>query len=102
MKKLSLIGNLGDNAKVVDIKGNKYVSFDIAVTEKKKQEDGTLKEFTSWFSCLQYGEGAKILEFLVKGKKVFVEGNFDTSIYTSKEGESKVQVSLFVKEIVLC
>jgi len=95
MKQIQIIGNLGGNAEVKKIGENDYASFSIAITEKIKGED-----VTTWFSCLKYGTNEKLLPHLVKGTKVFVQGNLSAKISESNE-KTYLNLSINVDKLEL-
>lgn len=102
MFKASIIGNLGSDAKVQDYQGNKFVSFDVAETKKYKKADGTDVEETTWVSCTLNGDGGNLLQYLKKGKKVYVDGDCSVRVYSSKVKRAIVAgVNLAVRNIEL-
>lgn len=97
MFKGQIIGNLGADAKVKNINGVEYVSFDVA---HSYSIDG--KEQTIWVSCLARGH-AKVVPFLLKGTKVYVVGDLSGKIYDSSVYRCKmIGYSLFVDTLQLC
>ena len=57
MLQFQVIGNLGSDAEVKELNGNKAVCFNVAHTERWSQEDGTKRESTTWISCILNGDG---------------------------------------------
>ena len=53
---LEAIGNLGADAIIKDLNGQKYIAFSVAHTESYKDSQGQRHERTTWVSCLKYGE----------------------------------------------
>lgn len=94
MQQIQIIGNLGKDAEVVNIAGKDYTKFSVGVTEKKKNE-----QVTTWYYVLY--QGTQILQYLLKGTKVFVHGNLVLSLYTSKTGESQMNASIYASRIEL-
>lgn len=102
MQLLSLIGNLGADAKVVENGGKPFVSFNVANTEKWRSEDGTEHERTDWVSCAYNGEATNLLPYLKAGTKVFVQGRVRTRVYSSeKERRMVAGLNLSVTQIEL-
>lgn len=52
---LEAIGNLGADAIIKDLNGQKYIAFSVAHTESYKDSQGQRHERTTWVSCLKYG-----------------------------------------------
>ena len=97
MIKLVAIGYLGQNAEIKMIGDNEYISFSVAVSEKRKQSSGEQKEITTWLNCLYKG-GEKLKEHLKKGTKVYIEGNFKVSIYQIGS-ENYVNLAVMINQI---
>lgn len=104
MIKVEIIGNLGADAQLQLVNGNKFVSFRVANTDKwTDKTTGEITSSTQWISCSLNGEGGALLPYLKKGTKVFVRGNAQFIIYSSaKSHKMEVGVNLFVREIELC
>lgn len=81
---VNLIGNLGADAEVQNYNGNKFVSFRIAVTRSYTKADGTPVEETTWASCSLRGDGGSLLQYLVRGRKVYVHGDASLRVYSSR------------------
>ena len=98
MLQLEIIGNLGSNARIKNINGKDYVSFDVAHEEK----DGTGKK-TIWVSVLWYGNGGNMMKWLTSGAKVFIRGRLSVSVYTSqKTGQTNASLSVMANEVQMC
>lgn len=104
MIKVEIIGNLGADAKLQQVNGNKFVSFRVANTDKwTDKTTGEISVSTQWISCSLNGDGGGITPYLKKGTKVFVRGNAQFVVYSSaKSRKMEVGVNLFVREIELC
>lgn len=104
MQLYSLIGNLGADAKIVDNNGKPFISFNVADTDRWKDEDGNIHESTTWVQCTLNGGAAenKVFEYLKAGTKVFVMGRMRTRVYSSeKERRMVAGVNLYVMQIEL-
>ena len=55
MLQCEIIGNIGNDAEIKDFGGKKYVSFNVAHSERKKDANG-FTQITTWISVLWYGE----------------------------------------------
>lgn len=99
MYKLVLTGNLGQDAEVKDVGTRKVINFSVAVS-LGTGKDGVEK--TEWVRAAiwkQEGQSTKVAEFLKKGKHVYIEGTPSIEAYKTKEGETRYQMQVNVKEI---
>lgn len=104
MIKVEVIGNLGADAQLQVVNGNKFVSFRVANTDAwTDKQTGEIKKSTQWISCSLNGDGGALAPYLKKGSKVFIRGNAQFVIYSSaKSRQMEVGVNLYVREIELC
>jgi single-strand DNA-binding protein len=78
---VQLIGNLGRDPEGFETKNGKGCRLSVATTSKSKGE-----EFTEWHRVVVFGQAAEFcLNYLAKGRKVYVEGRNQTSKY-QKDG----------------
>lgn len=85
-------GNLGKDAEVKNVGGQDVCSFSVASTTKVKGEDST-----TWIRCSMWGNrGAKLAEYLTKGKSVCVSGGL-----TTREYEGKTYIEMRVDDVKL-
>ena len=96
---LEIIGNIGGDATLKEINGQKYISFNVANTDSYTTASGERKENTTWVSCLKKGESA-VLQYLKKGQLVFLRGSMSVNIYDYK-GAKNVGINLNVTELRL-
>lgn len=83
MAKIEFIGNLGADAQLQTTNGRQFVSFNVADTEVYTDSQGQRQERTSWISCTLAGDGGNLLQYLVKGKTVYVRGYMSTRVFNS-------------------
>ena len=102
MAKIEFIGNLGADARLENVNGNQFVAFNVADTDKYTDSQGVQHERTQWISCTMNGDGGKLLQYLTKGKTVYVRGFITTRIYDSPQQRCKVVgLNCSVREIEL-
>lgn len=89
--KVFAYGNIGNDAEKVTIGEKTYTKFSLAVK--------TGKDSTLWCNVLTTNE--KIAQYLVKGAAVIVWGRPDAKAYKSKDGEAKVDNTIWASEINL-
>lgn len=104
MQKLIVIGNLGVDAEVKNANGKEFISFKVADTSKFTDQKGNVSETTTWVNCAMTGDkDTKVLPFLKKGVKVYVEGRPSYRLYSSEKQRCMlVSVDLHVTSVELC
>lgn len=104
MLKMQFIGILGKDAEVKDLGESKAINLTVAVHKEYKNSDGEKVEKTDWVKCVLWKntkQSTKVVEFLKKGKRVFIEGEPGVEAYLSKEGVAKGQLTLTIKDLEL-
>lgn len=102
MLQCEVIGNIGNDAEIKDFSGKKYVSFNVAHSERRKDANGTTIESTTWVSVLWYGDGGGLTQYLKRGCKVFVRGRLSVKSYQDRNGNIQVAVNVNASEVNLC
>lgn len=103
MQSLTIIGNLGADAKVYVTNSSNFVSFKVADTTKFTNQKGETIESTTWISCVLNGDGGNLLQYLKQGVKVCVIGRPSYRVYSSEKDRCmKAGVELHVVSIELC
>ena len=102
MLQIEVIGNIGADAEIKEFGGKKYVSFNVAHSERRKDANGTTVESTTWVSVLWYGDGGGLTPHLKRGAKVFVRGRMSLKQYQDKNGHWQTSVNCNASEIQLC
>ena len=100
MIKMTVIGNIGADAVQRETNGRKYTTFNVAVSTKFKNQDGSETERTTWISCARDGQ-SPIDQWLKKGRQVYVEGTPSVSMYTDNQGHPNCNLKLAVHRIDL-
>ena len=90
LNRLQIIGRLGkDPVEKSTKKGTKFTLFTVAVDRHWKGSDGNTKKATDWFNVEAWGRLGEIcLEYLTKGRLIFLEGRLRTDRY-EKDGDVK-------------
>lgn len=97
-----IIGNLGGDAEFHNDNGNQYVTFRVADTQRRADENGQTHETTNWISCILNGDGGRLLQYLTKGQKVCVIGETTLRTFHSKVQRALIAgASIFVRQIEL-
>ena len=100
MIKMTVIGNIGADAVQRETNGRKYTTFNVAVSSKYKNQDGTETERTTWISCARDGQ-SPIDQWLKRGRQVYVEGTPSVSMFTDNQGHPNCNLKLAVHRIEL-
>jgi single-strand DNA-binding protein len=87
LNRVQLIGNLGRDPEArFTANGKKYAVFSIAVNRTWKSAEGEKQQATDWFLVNAWGKlGETCLEYLKKGRLVFVEGRLRSERWEDKE-----------------
>jgi single-strand DNA-binding protein len=90
LNRLQIIGRLGkDPVEKLTKKGTKFALFTVAVDRQWKGSDGNTHKETDWFNVEAWGRLGEIcLEYLTKGRLIFLEGRLRTDRY-EKDGDVK-------------
>ena len=100
MIKMTVIGNIGADAVQRETNGRKYTTFNVAVSSKYKNQDGTENERTTWISCARDGQ-SPVDQWLKRGRQVYVEGTPSVSMFTDNQGHPNCNLKLAVHRIEL-
>jgi len=98
VNKAIIVGRLGKDPELrYTPSGVGVVNFSVATSERRKQDDGSRGEVTTWHNIVAWGKTAEICaEYLTKGREVYIEGRIDNRSYDDKEGNKK-----YISEIVV-
>lgn len=102
MLQLIIVGNLGADAVVKEVNGKKFVSFNVAHTERWTDDQGVIHDTTQWVGCALSGDGGNLLQYLRKGTGVYAIGRVKTRVYSSETAQGFVAgLDLSVQHIEL-
>lgn len=102
MLKVEFIGNLGADAEIKEANGSKWVSMRAAHTTKYQTESGEDRNITTWVDINLSNVESKVIPFLKAGVKIFVRGNADLRVYSSKKDRMmKAGLTIHASEIEL-
>lgn len=101
MMKMTVIGNIGNDAQAREVNGRKFVTFNVAVSAKyKDKQTGVDVEKTTWIGCLRDGL-QNVDQYLKKGTQVYIEGTPSVNVWQDREGKAQAQIQLNVFSIQL-
>jgi len=98
---MMLSGNLGSDATIKEVGNNKVINFDIAVSRFYKNTNGEKVEKTDWIRADIWrpkDTDLKFVDYLKKGKKIFIEGEPYSTGYKDKNGEIQSSLRINVKD----
>ncbi len=84
MLQVTLIGNLGADAKLQSTNGREFTAIRVAHTERWKDDAGQVHESTTWVDCVMDGQ-PKVFEYLKRGQMVYVVGSCRLRTYSSEK-----------------
>lgn len=97
------IGNLAADAVLQKGNSENFLSFRAASSRKYTDpKTGQPIEFTQWVTVNINRNYENIAQYLTKGTKVFVEGQFATRIYQDRSGMAQVGLTINASRIELC
>lgn len=101
VNKAILLGNLGRDPEIRTTQNGKEIgNFSLATSEKwKDRETGERKEKVEFHNITVFGSLVKVLAYLEKGSKVYVEGKITTEKYTDKQGIEKFATKIIAETI---
>ncbi|GHW02923.1 single-stranded DNA-binding protein [candidate division SR1 bacterium] len=103
LNKVMLIGRATNNlqVKTIETTGTPVVNFTVATNRKYKNKDGNVMEDAEYHRCVAYGNGADVLgKYLIKGKRVYIEGRLRTRRRTDSEGIEKFSTEIIVDNFI--
>lgn len=99
----ALSGNLGNDAEVRYTSGGMAItSFSLAVNRRRRQQDGSYADETSWVDCSMFGKRGEALQangYLQKGAKIAIAGHLKMSTWES-DGQRRRKLEVVVDNII--
>ena len=101
INKAILIGNLGADPEVRYTQtGTAVANFNIATTEKWKDQSGEQKEQTEWHRIVAFARLGEICgEYLSKGSKVYIEGRIQTRQWEDQNGVKRYTTEIVARDM---
>lgn len=102
MKNLAiLIGNLGADPEIrYTQSGTPVTTFNVATTERWKDQSGKQQEETVWHRIVAWRKLAEICgEYLQKGTKVYVEGKITHRKWQDQDGNDRYTTEIVAREM---
>ena len=102
LNKILLIGNVGSDPEMrYTPNGNAVTDFRMAVNRRYTTSDGEQHEETEWFRVTAWGRLAETVnQFVVKGRRTYVEGRLSTSAYMDREGQPRASLDVTANTVL--
>ena len=102
VNKVILLGNLGKDAETkFTPSGVARSTFSVATSRRwKDQSSGEWKEETDWHNVVLW-RSENLANYLLKGKKVYVEGRLQTRSWEDKDGQKRYTTEIVADELIL-
>ncbi|KKU53477.1 MAG: Single-stranded DNA binding protein [Candidatus Moranbacteria bacterium GW2011_GWE2_47_10] len=97
MASISFVGSLGRDSEIKALSNGMMLKFTVATNTGWKD-----KKVTTWLNCALFGKQAESLEqYLKKGTKVFITGEFEAREYEKKDGGKGISLDVRVDRVEL-
>ena len=103
LNRAQLIGNLTRDPELrYTPNGTAVCSFGLATNRSWKTETGEKREEADFHNIVAWNKLAEICsQFLVKGRKVYVEGRISTRSWTGQDGTQKIRTEIIISDMIL-
>ncbi|HVF69531.1 MAG TPA: single-stranded DNA-binding protein [Xanthomonadales bacterium] len=103
LNKVQLIGNLTRDPELrYTPNGNAVCSFSIATNRNWTTDSGEKREEVDFHKIIAWNKlGELCSQFLVKGRKVYVEGRLTTRSWTGQDGAQKSTTEVIINDMIL-
>ena len=102
LNKMMAIGNVGTDPEMrYTPNGNPVTSFRLATGRSYTTSDGERRQETEWFTVVAWNQLAEQCnQFLVKGRRVYVEGRLKSNTWTGQDGQSRVRNEIIANRVL--
>ncbi|MCH8869670.1 MAG: single-stranded DNA-binding protein [Chloroflexi bacterium] len=102
LNKMMAIGNVGTDPEMrYTPNGNPVTSFRLATGRSYTASDGERKQETEWFTVVAWNQLAEqVNQYLVKGRRVYVEGRLKSNTWTSQDGQSRFRNEIIASRVL--
>src|ERR1035437_5301563 len=103
LNRVQLIGNLTRDPELrYTPQGTAVCSFSVATNRNWTTDTGEKKDEVEFHRILAWAKLAELCsQFLVKGRKVFVEGRLTTRSWTAQDGTQKQTTEIVISDMIL-
>jgi single-strand DNA-binding protein len=101
VNKVILLGHIGKDAETKYTQTGKARStFTLATNYNRKDQSGEWKEETDWHNVVLWGS-ENVVNFLTKGRQVYIEGRLHTRSYEDREGQKRYATEVISDQLIL-
>src|SRR5215469_11390438 len=103
LNRVQLIGNLTRDPELrYTPNGNAVCTFGLATNRSWTTDSGEKREETDFHRIVAWNKLAELCsQFLVKGRKVYVEGRLSTRSWTGQDGQQKSTTEVVIEDMIL-
>jgi single-strand DNA-binding protein len=103
LNRVTLIGNLTRDPELRKTTGGQSVaSFTIATNRAYMGSDGQKKEQADYHSLVAWGRlGEVCAQYLVKGKKIYVDGRLQTREWEGQDGQKRYRTEVVIENMIM-
>jgi len=102
VNKVQLLGNIGKDPDVRETKSGKVVNLVLATSERYTDKSGQKQENTEWHNLVVFGKLADVVtKYVKKGDKLYVEGSITTRKWEDKEGNTRYNTDIKVRDLTM-
>ena len=101
--RVQLIGRLGKNPEIRELKNGQHVArFSLATTETFRNADGEKKQDVQWHNVVAWNKLAEIAaNYLAKGAEVAVDGQIKYKVFDDNDGNTRYYTEIVVNELLM-
>jgi len=101
INKAIIIGNLGADPEMrYTQSGSPVATFNVATTERWRDQEGNQQESTEWHRIVAWRKLAEICgEYLHKGSRVYIEGKIQTRKWQDQTGNDRYTTEIVAREM---
>jgi len=102
VNKVQLLGNVGKDPEVRETKSGKVANLVLATSERYTDKSGQKQENTEWHNLVVFGKLADVVtKYVKKGDKLYVEGSITTRKWEDKEGNTRYNTDIKVRDLTM-
>ncbi|MFZ2681742.1 MAG: single-stranded DNA-binding protein [Patescibacteria group bacterium] len=103
LNRVTLIGNLTRDPELRKTTGGQSVaSFTIATNRAYTSSDGQKKDQADYHSLVAWGRLGEICaQYLVKGKKIYVDGRLQTREWDGQDGQKRYRTEVVIENMIM-
>jgi len=101
MIKLQIIGHIGADCTTNEVNGKSVINFNVAHSEKYKDQQGNQVEKTIWVKCAYWTDRTALAQYLKKGQLIYAEGTPEAEGYLNKDNQNAASLKMRVFQVQL-